>query len=202
MTEVKVCGIARAVDAELAARYGVWAIGINLWPGSRRFVNQQTARDIAAAVEPAVRVVGVFVDAGRDEIARLVDAVPLDMIQLHGDEPPQACTGWPVPVIKALRLRDPETWRSAADYPSTYLLADAYVDGERGGTGRAVPDEWIGGGLRDRLILAGGLDPDNVSARIRAIKPFAVDVASGVEVAPGRKDPDRMKRFIENAHNA
>lgn len=202
MTEVKICGVTRPGDAALAVRYGAWAVGVNLWVRSRRYASPAGARAVAEAVDRAVPVVGVFVDACRDEIARLIESVPLDMIQLHGQETPEDCAGWDVPVIKALRLQGPRTWQRAADYPVSYILADAYVAGEPGGTGRQVPDAWIGAGGRERLILAGGLDPDNVAARIRAVAPFAVDVASGVESAAGHKDSDKMKRFIENAHHA
>lgn len=202
MTRVKICGVTAVADAEHAARCGAWAVGVNFWPRSRRHVSLQTARSIASGIGGAIPIVGVFVDAPRAEIDRVVDAVPLDMVQLHGDESPADCEGWSVPVIKALRLRDPSTWQSATSYPADYLLADAFVEGEPGGTGHRLATEWIGAGLRDRLILAGGLDPDNVSAMIRAVSPFAVDVASGVESAPGRKDPEKVKRFIDHAHHA
>jgi phosphoribosylanthranilate isomerase len=202
MTEVKICGITAAVDAEYAARWGAWAVGVNFWPRGRRYVSLGTAQSIAAAVGGSIPIIGVFVDALRADIERLVEVVPLDMIQLHGDERPADCEGWNVPVIKALRLRDAKTWQSATAYPADYLLADAFVEGEPGGTGCRLATEWIGAGLRDRLILAGGLDPDNVSAMIRAVSPFAVDVASGVESAPGRKDPEKVKRFIDHAHHA
>lgn len=199
---VKICGVTDPGDARFAADAGAWAIGVNFWPRSKRHVDLERARQIAAELAGAVPLVGVFVDAGREEIASAVAAVPLDMIQLHGDESPADCEGWEVPVIKAVRLRDRSTWELAGRYPADYVLVDAYVAGEAGGTGRRAAIEWIGPGLRDRLILAGGLDPDSVAEAIRAVKPFAVDVASGVESSPGHKDCERVKRFIENAKHA
>lgn len=202
MTEAKICGVTEVADARSAVDAGAWAIGINFWPQSRRYVTDQRARAIASEIGGAVPVVGVFVNAARQEIERLVESIPIDMVQLHGDEAPAACRGWRVPVIKALRLRDSDSWPTVESFPADFVLVDAYVPGERGGTGERIATELIGVGLRDRLILAGGLDPDNVAEMIRAVGPFAVDVASGVESSPGRKDPEKVKRFIENAHHA
>ncbi len=202
MVEVKICGVTSVADAEYAARCGAWAIGVNFWPGSKRVVTIETAREIVSAVGAALPVVGVFVDARRDEIERTVDAAGLAMVQLHGDELPSDCLGWSVPVIKALRLQSEATWETASTYPVDYVLVDSFVAGEQGGTGQRLVSEWVGVGLRDRLILAGGLDPDNVASMIHAVSPFAVDVASGVESAPGRKEREKVKRFIDNAHHA
>lgn len=202
MTRAKICGLTDPADARFAADAGAWAIGVNFWPRSKRFVSEETARRIAAALGGDVPLVGVFVDAERDEIGRLLESIPLDMVQLHGRESPDECRGWAVPVIKAVRLRDRDSWREIERFPADYVLVDAYVPGEPGGTGRRIATEWVGTGMRDRLILAGGLDPDNVRDAIRAVAPFAVDVASGVESSPGRKDREKVKRFIENAHNA
>src|SRR5690606_18719432 len=138
MAEVKICGITHPADAEFVASCAAWAIGVNFWPRSRRFVAIDDAQAIAAAVAGRVLLVGVFVDATRDEIASTVAAVPLDMIQLHGDESADDCRGWGVPVIKALRLRDERTWQRAGDYPADFILVDAFVAGEPGGTGQAL----------------------------------------------------------------
>ncbi len=202
MTEAKICGVTQVGDARHAARAGAWAIGVNFWPGSKRHVDEERARAIAASVAGAVAVVGVFVDQERAEIERLIDVVPLDMIQLHGDESPADCRGWRVPVVKAVRLRDRASWASAGRFPVDFVLVDAYVEGEPGGTGARIATKLIGAGLRDRLILAGGLDPDNVAAVVQEVRPFAVDVASGVEAAPGIKDHQKVERFIDNAHDA
>ncbi len=202
MTQVKICGVTAVGDAEAAAAAGAWAIGLNFWKGSSRVVDVAAAGRIARALAGMVPLVGVFVDTPRAEIEEVVAAVPLDMIQLHGAETSADCRGWDLPVIKALRLRDHGTWEMARTLPVDFVLADAYVAGAPGGTGTAVATDLIGDGMRDRLILAGGLDPDNVAERIREVVPFAVDVASGVESAPGRKDHEKVKRFIENAHSA
>lgn len=202
MAKVKICGVTDPEDARYAAAAGAWAVGVNLWPRSKRFVSVERGRDIAMALSGAAPLVGVFVNADRAAIERAVAAVPLDMIQLHGDEKPADCEGWAIPVIKAVRLRDRAAWDDAATFATSFILIDAYVDGEAGGTGRRIETSRIGPGLRDRLILAGGLDADNVVEAIRAVGPFAVDVASGVESAPGRKDREKMKRFIDNALTA
>jgi phosphoribosylanthranilate isomerase len=202
MTRAKICGLTDPTDARFAADAGAWAIGVNFWPRSKRFVSKETARSIAVALGGDVPLVGVFVDAERQGIQRLVESIPLDMVQLHGQESPDDCLGWAVPVIKAVPLRDRGSWREVERFPADYVLVDAYVPGEPGGTGLRIAAELVGAGMRDRLILAGGLDPDNVRDAIRAVGPFAVDVASGVESAPGRKDREKVKRFIENAHHA
>lgn len=203
MTSVKVCGVTRVDDAVHAARAGVEAIGLNFWAGSPRCVSPETAAAISAALPAGVRRVGVFVDAGRDAIAAIAGAVGLDAIQFHGDEPPDACAGWPYTTIRAVRVRGPETLAAAAaDYAVDFLLADAWVAGQPGGTGHRVPLDWLAGVPRERLILAGGLTPDNVAEAVRAVRPAGVDVASGVESAPGIKDPEKVERFIANAHAA
>lgn len=202
MTRVKICGVTTVGDAAVSVAAGAWAIGLNFWKGSSRAVDIAAAGRIARALAGAVPLVGVFVDAPRAEIEGVVRAVPLDMIQLHGAEAAADCRGWNLPVIKALRLRDRSTWDMARTFPADFVLADAYVAGTPGGTGTVVSTDLIGDGMRDRLILAGGLDPDNVAEGIRKVAPFAVDVASGVESAPGRKDPEKVKRFIANAHSA
>ncbi len=202
MTRVKICGVSTLPDARAAADAGAWAIGVNFWPKSRRFVDTAAAKAIADELGGSLPVVGVFVDADRSHIEEIVRRVPLDMIQLHGDESPEDCDGWGVPVIKAIRVRDRSTWEEAVSYPAEYLLADAFVPGAPGGTGVRVGTDLLGEFGRDRLVLAGGLDPDNVAEAIRSVRPFAVDVASGVESAPGRKDHDKIERFIRNAHAA
>jgi phosphoribosylanthranilate isomerase len=202
VTLVKICGVTRLSDALHAARAGADAIGFNFSARSPRRVSPDAAAAIAAALPVGVRRVGVFVDAARDEIAAVVDRVGLDAIQFHGDEPPAACGGWPCMTIKAVRVRDDRALASASEYPVDYLLADAYVPGQAGGTGQRVPVGWLAGVARERLILAGGLTADDVAAAVRAVRPAGVDVASGVELAPGIKDPEKVERFIANAHAA
>jgi phosphoribosylanthranilate isomerase len=202
MTRVKICGVTRVADAVHAARAGADAIGLNFFPGSPRCVSLETAAAIAGALPAGVCRVGVFVDAPRDQIAAVAAQVGLDALQFHGAEPRALCGGWDRKTIKAIRVDGPQALAAAADYPVDYLLADAHVAGQAGGTGRRVPVAWLVGVPRQRLILAGGLTPDSVAEAVRAVRPAAVDVASGVESAPGIKDPEKVERFIANARTA
>lgn len=199
---VKICGVTSVDDARAAVAAGVHAIGLNFFARSPRYVDPGSAAEIVAALPASVWRVGVFVDAPRAEIERTIERCGLDTLQFHGSESSAACRGWTQRVIKAVRVRDPETLRQAQTYPVDFVLADAYVEGLAGGTGRAVPVDWLEGIAPDRLILAGGLTPETVAEAVRRVRPFAVDVASGVESAPGRKDHERMKRFIANAQTA
>ncbi len=202
---VKVCGITSPEDARLAAEAGVDAIGMVFWPKSQRAVGTEAARRIAEAVAPPGVRVGVFVDASAEEIAHTVEAVGLDLVQLHGDESPELLPALPRRCWKALRvgagLAESEiaAWRDAAG-----LLLDTRVEGRPGGTGQ--PFDWtLAAALRDRigfLVLAGGLDSDNVARAVEAARPDGVDVSSGVEKAPGLKDPARLRAFIDAARRA
>jgi phosphoribosylanthranilate isomerase len=146
--------------------------------------------------------VGVFVDAARDHVRAIAQRVGLDALQFHGDEGAEYCAGWDRKTIKAVRVRDAGSLARAAAYPVDFLLADAHVEGRPGGTGQRVPAEWLVGVAAERLILAGGLNPDTVAQAIRSLRPAAVDVASGVERAPGVKDPEKVRRFVSNAKSA
>jgi len=199
---VKICGITTVADALAAVAAGADAVGLNFYPGSVRYVPPETAAAIAAQVPAGVCTVGVFVNAARDEVERIAALVGLRALQFHGDEEPQACAGWSRTTIKALRVRDRGAAAVAQGYAVDFVLADAYVEGELGGTGQAVAFELLEGFDRRRLILAGGLTPDTVGAAVRAVRPFAVDVASGVESAPGQKDPEKMRRFIDHVQSA
>jgi phosphoribosylanthranilate isomerase len=197
--KIKICGVTSVADARMAVAAGADAIGLNFYPRSARCVSADTAAAIAAELPPSVWRVGVFVDASRDEVRRLADQCGLDTLQFHGNESPAECRGWAQRTIKAIRVKDASALRRAEDYQVDFILADAYVEGLAGGTGRLVPPEWLSGISPERLVLAGGLTPENVAAAVRQVRPFAVDVASGVESAPGRKDSERVKRFITNA---
>jgi len=199
---VKICGITTMDDARCAVEAGAAALGFNFHAASPRFVRPEVARAIVAALPHGVCTVGVFVDEAREEVARISAAVGLTALQFHGTETPAACRGWSVKVIKAVRVRDLRAAETARLYDVDFILADAYVEGRLGGTGMRIAPEWLVGFDRGRLILAGGLTPENVSDAVRTVRPFAVDVASGVEIAPGRKDRDRMRRFIANAQSA
>lgn len=198
--QVKVCGLTSAQDALDAALAGADAIGLVFWPRSPRAVDVAAARRICAELPPFVARVGVFVDAPPDELRRVADAVPLDLLQLHGHEPLEALDGLPRRAIKALGAGaglDLEQARRFAE--KALLLLDTGGQAQPGGTGR-VFDWSIARSLRarvPRLILAGGLNPENVAAAVQAVRPDAVDVSSGVESSPGRKDAARVRAFID-----
>jgi phosphoribosylanthranilate isomerase len=199
---VKACGVTLAEDARAAADLGVAAIGFNFYPGSPRFVAPATARAIAAALPPEICRVGVFVNEPRERVAAIAEEVGLTALQFHGDEPPEACQHWRWKVIKAIRVRDRSAVDTARHYPVDFILADAYVEGTRGGSGRRVAVDLLQQFDRQRLIVAGGLTPENVGEVVREVRPFGVDVASGIERSPGQKDQVLMRRFIENANAA
>lgn len=198
MVRVKICGITRVGDALAAIDAGADLLGLNFYPGSKRVVSTARAAEIVGAVAGRVPVVGVFVNASRQEIQRVRRQVALGVLQLHGEESPEFCQAWDLPVIKAFRLRGPGLAEEACRYDVKWVLADAYVEGEHGGTGCRLPIEWVAGLDPGRLILAGGLRPDNVREVLGRLRPYGVDVASGVESAPGLKDERLIRRFIEN----
>ncbi len=198
---VKICGIREAAEAEAAVEAGADALGFNFWPGSSRYVEPEKARGIIRSVGPFVSCVGVFVNERADKIRAVADKAGLDAIQLHGDEPPGFCLEFPnLKVIKALRVRAGFQPATLADYPAAAVLLDAAVPGSYGGTGERF--DW---GMAAeatgyaRIILAGGLTPENVGEAIGSVRPFAVDVCSGVESEPGRKDLARLRRFMAAA---
>ena len=199
---VKVCGITSPADAELAVAAGADAIGVNLWPDSKRFIDDGTARDVLAAVPEGIMKVGVFVNAPADEIAARLVSLGLDKAQLHGNEQARDYATLDGDVlIRAVRVRDEATFMTEALWKPSLWLYDAFSTGY-GGSGIQAPWPLIAKLGRRPFLLAGGLTPDNVAAAIAAVRPEGVDVASGVESAPGRKDPTRVKRFIEAARAA
>ncbi|HAT11206.1 MAG TPA: N-(5'-phosphoribosyl)anthranilate isomerase [Planctomycetes bacterium] len=201
---VKICGFTRPEDVLAALDAGVDAIGLNLARGPRR-ISLDQAVALAALVPPMVQVVALFVDADEDAIQAALAATRCTVVQLHGDEPPELAERLRrrVPVIKAFRIAGRADLDRVAAYPADAVLLDAAVPGVHGGSGRA----WDHGllaqtELRQPVILAGGLGPDNVAAAIAATRPWAVDTASGVESAPGLKDAARMRAFVVAAHQA
>ena len=200
MTKIKFCGITTLDDAERAVSAGAWAIGLIFWPRSPRRCRLERAAEIAAAVKRRSEVVGVFVNATLDHVARTADGVGLTMLQFHGDEGPAYCaeaarrTG--CKVIKAARVRSGADVQALAPFHIDYHLLDSFTAGVPGGTGETFSWE-IARAHRSRVpvILSGGLTPDNVADAIAVVRPYAVDVASGVERSPGHKDPDKLAAF-------
>jgi phosphoribosylanthranilate isomerase len=197
MTYVKICGITEPDAAAMAADLGATAIGLVFWPASPRFVDRTRARRILAALPPLVRAVGVFVDQV-PEARSIAEDLGLSAVQFHGDEAPADYEGFPYPVIKAVAVRDAASKAAAAAVPArTTVLLDAHDPVKRGGTG--VPIDWsVAAAIaRDRrVILSGGLNADNVAAAIAAVRPYGIDVSSGVESAPGKKDRDKMRALF------
>jgi phosphoribosylanthranilate isomerase len=201
-TRIKHCGITSLDDAHLAAEAGAWALGMIFWAGSPRRCALEEAQVIGTALRRTVHLTGVFVNARLDEIDLAVQAAHLDFVQLHGDEGPVFCsevarrTG--AKVIKAVAVRSRATLQAAAAYHTDLLLLDAHVEGVPGGTGQTIDWELVRkANLAAPVILSGGLTPDNVAEAIAATDPFAVDVASGTESAPGVKDPEKLQAFYE-----
>jgi phosphoribosylanthranilate isomerase len=201
MTRVKVCGITRPEDAELAVELGAWALGFILWPGSRRHVDPAMAAGIARTMRRRAQLVGVFVNQPLDEIARMADEIGLTHVQLHGDEGPSfaAAAGQRTGarVIKAFRVRSRADVVDAERFHTDLHLFD--------GPGNGVPWDWrliAARRTRAPLMLAGGLTPDTVADAIDAVHPWAVDVASGVEAEPGVKDPEKVRAFMAAVQGA
>jgi phosphoribosylanthranilate isomerase len=198
--KIKFCGITSVADAHAAASAGAWAVGLNFWPQSARRCELDAATEIASELKRRVDVVGVFVNATLDDVASTADAVGLTVLQFHGDEGPSFCgeaarrTG--CKVIKTARVRTRAEIQGLSAFHTDYHLLDSHVPGQRGGTGATFAWE-LARGHRGRvpLILSGGLTPENVTQAIATVEPFAVDVASGVEQSPGRKDPHKLRAF-------
>ena len=195
---LKICGLTNEADAVHAAAAGATALGVVFAPSSPRCVSADTARDIVEAVPAHVPVVGVFVNAPLEEIVAIVAHTGIRVVQLHGDEPERYAAALKMPLLRAagvdVRL---DSW------PTATLLLDAASAAQRGGTGLRVDWEKAAAvASRRKTVLAGGLTPDNVAEAIGAVRPFGVDVSSGVEAGPGRKDRDKVSRFLENARNA
>ncbi|KAE9648687.1 phosphoribosylanthranilate isomerase [Pseudomonas sp. PB106] len=200
----KICGITRIEDALAAVEAGADAIGFVFYAKSQRAVTVQQARAIIKALPPFVTTVGLFVNASRCELGEILDAVPLDLLQFHGDEVVEDCEGWHRPYIKALRVKAGDDIAAAVDaYPSASgVLLDTYVEGVPGGTGEAFDWSLIPQRLSKPLILAGGLTPENVADAVARVKPYAVDVSGGVEASKGIKDHAKIRAFINATRKA
>lgn len=201
---VKICGITNPQDAHTAVALGADAIGLVFYPASPRFVSMTQAAAITRELPPFVTIVGLFVDADAQTIAQTKAAVPLNLLQFHGEERAAECNGHELRWIKAVRMREGvDLDRTAAQYrQGAGLLLDAYRPGLPGGTGKTFDWARVPKRTAYRIVLAGGLTPDNVTEAIARVRPYAVDVSGGVEAAPGRKDPAMMAAFIRGVRLA
>jgi phosphoribosylanthranilate isomerase len=198
-TRVKICGITSPVDATAAAEFGADAIGLVFYAPSPRAVSVARAREIIAAVPPFVTVVALFLDAETEAVREVLESMPVDLLQFHGRESPAYCTAFNRRYIKALPMAgnaDAAAVARAHERASGFLV-DSHALGEAGGTGRVFDWGRIPPGLSAPLILAGGLNPDSVGDAVSRVAPYAVDVSSGVESAPGVKDHAKMRAFID-----
>lgn len=203
-TRIKICGITRPEDAEIAARLGVDAIGLVFHDPSPRVIDESRAARIVAALPPFVHAVALFVDAPAERIRGVIEHLRIDLLQFHGDEAPDYCRGFGLPYIKAIRMRPGVDLKAQAQRygDAAALLLDTYRKGVPGGTGATFAWQSLPPDLGIPVMLAGGLDPDNVAAAIRIVRPYGVDVSGGVESSGGIKDESRMRAFVKGVARA
>ncbi|MGA0025052.1 MAG: phosphoribosylanthranilate isomerase [Burkholderiales bacterium] len=201
---VKICGITRVEDALAASRLGAHAIGLVFYPSSPRAVTPEQASEIIAALPPFVVPVGLFVNADEQTVRATLAAAPVQLLQFHGDETPEFCAAFGLPYLRAVRVRPgTDLLQYARDFHHARgLLLDAYVEGTHGGTGTAFDWSLIPGDLPLPVVLSGGLHAGNVTEAVRRVRPWAVDVSSGVESAKGIKDARKMEVFMTGVRNA
>lgn len=204
LSRIKICGLTTVADAKLAVNSGADAIGLVFYEPSPRYVDVDTAKDIARAVGPFVTVVGLFVDADVDQVNRITQHVGLNLLQFHGKETAEYCESFGLPYMKALRMREGLDVASAvSEYVhASAILLDAYKKGVPGGTGESFDWARVPQDLALPIILAGGLRPENVQMAIEQVRPYAVDVSGGLEALPGAKDPQKIKEFVMNVRRA
>jgi phosphoribosylanthranilate isomerase len=200
-TRVKICGITNPADAQVAVEAGADALGFIFYDRSPRFIPVKNAVEISRALPPYTLRVGVFVNPSEELVQRAIDECGLNLLQFHGDEPLEFCTQFGLMSMKAFRIRDAGSLRELSKYQTDAWLLDAYSSDTLGGTGEkfnwdlAVEAQKFG----KPIFLAGGLTPENVADAVRQVRPFGVDVASGVESAPGKKDAAKVRAFINAA---
>ena len=200
---IKICGITNTEDAVAAAEMGADAVGFVFAPSPRQ-ITPEKAREIIMALPPLVQTVGVFVDEDPERVTSIAESCPLDILQFHGKEPPGYCRQFARRVVKVMRVQSRDHLEGCSEYSGVVnaFLLDTYVPGQPGGTGATF--DWnlaLEAKEYGPIILAGGLNPDNVAAAIRAAKPYAVDAGSGLEQQPGVKDHEKMTRFIQAVRN-
>ncbi len=202
--KVKICGITTLEDAEAALRYGAYALGFIFFKKSARYIAPEATRKIISELPPRTTTVGVFVDSPAEEVNAIVRESGINTVQLHGSESPEECSRIEnAKVIKAFRVSGKETIAKISKYNVFAILLDTFVEGVHGGTGKTF--DWniaIEAKVYGPLILSGGLTPDNIADAVETVRPYAVDVSSGVESSPGVKEHDLVKLFIERAQSA
>jgi phosphoribosylanthranilate isomerase len=203
-TIVKICGITNVADGIAAAEAGADAIGLMFYEASPRNVSLQAAAQIARELPPYLIKVGVFVNATEEVVMRAIGECGLNIAQFHGAETPEFCALFPVMSVKAFRIRDADSLKSLPDYHTDAWLLDAYSSDKLGGTGERFNWDLAleAKNLGRPIFLAGGLTPGNVADAVRYVQPYAVDVSSGVESAPGKKDPEKVRAFVKAAKAA
>lgn len=202
-TRVKICGLARRVDLDAAVAAGVDAVGFVFHPPSPRAVSPQDARDLCAGLPPFVTAVGLFVDAAPEQVRATLDQVPLELLQFHGEEDPELCASFGRRWIKAVRMR-PGVDLAAQQRrygQAVGLLLDTFDPARPGGTGLRFEWDRIPAAIAPSIVLAGGLDADNVAEAIRRVRPFGVDVSGGVEASKGIKDHDKIRDFMQRVND-
>jgi phosphoribosylanthranilate isomerase len=203
-TRVKICGITNLADAHAAVEAGADALGVIFFGKSPRFISLKAASEISKKIPPFIMRAGVFVNAPEDLVLRAIGECGLTMLQFHGDEPPEFCTQFGLMSMKAFRIRDEKSLKDIPKYQTDAYLLDAFSSTRLGGTGKkfnwdlAVEAQKFG----KPIFLAGGLTPENVAAAVKKVRPFGVDVSSGVEISPVKKDLVKVKAFIKAVREA
>ncbi|HAS16831.1 MAG TPA: phosphoribosylanthranilate isomerase [Nitrospiraceae bacterium] len=198
MVKVKICGITNLEDAIVAAEAGADALGFVFYPESPRYIEPGKVHDIISKLPVFITAVGVFVDESEDMIRRIMRESGVQIIQLHGSESPLLCTRFREKVIKAIRIKGKDSLNSMSMYPVNTFLLDTFTEDKKGGTG--IPFDWgIAVKAKDHgsIILSGGLNPSNVREAVKNVLPYGVDVSSGVELSPGKKDHKKIRGFIK-----
>lgn len=198
---IKICGITNLADARAAVEAGADALGFMLYDRSKRYIPPEAVAKITRELPPFVLRVGVFVDPASEKVHELIHSCGLTMLQFHGSESPEFCAQFSLPVIKAFRIADKSSLRQLSSYRTNAWLLDAEVPGQLGGTGEKFDWSLAREAMQHGrpVILAGGLTPENVAQAVREVRPYGVDVSSGVESAPGKKDPKKIAAFIRAA---
>ena len=200
MVKVKICGITNLEDAQAAAEAGADALGFVFYPDSPRFIDPGNARAIIAKLPVFITSVGVFVDESEDLIRRIIREGGIQILQFHGSESPVLCTRFREKVIKAIRIKDEESISEMQMYDVDTFLLDTYLDCAKGGTGKTFNWKYAEMAKENgRIILSGGLNPSNIGNAVRKLKPYGVDVSSGVEISPGKKDHVKIREFVRKA---